>query len=107
MSQRLRHFFSDHIRSYNKTFANSRDRPGHAVVMAYMIVFLLGGSALQYVLLRAENAKRLAGKRHVWVAGKGQKEIDALGDKQYVQPFLTDSECLLKISCRPGFLYTL
>lgn len=66
-----------------------RYKPGHGVVMAYLIVFLLGGSALQYVLLRAENAKRLAGKRDIWVEGKNEQEIEALGDK------------------RPGFQYTL
>lgn len=52
--------------------------------MAYLIVFLLGGSALQYVLLRRENAKRLAGERDIWVEGKSQKEIEALGDKRFV-----------------------
>lgn len=52
--------------------------------MAYLIVFLLGGSALQYVLLRAENAKRLAGKRDIWVEGKNEQEIEALGDKRFV-----------------------
>lgn len=52
--------------------------------MAYLITFLLGGSALQYVLLRAENAKRLAGKRDIWVEGKNEQEIEALGDKRFV-----------------------
>lgn len=53
------------------------------MVMAYLILFLLGGSALQYVLLRAENAKRRAGKRNVWVEGKSETEIEALGDKRF------------------------
>lgn len=52
--------------------------------MAYLILFLLGGSSLQYVLLRKENAKRRAGKRNVWVDGKSATEIDALGDKRFV-----------------------
>ena len=65
-----------------------RYKPGHGVVMAYLITFLLGGSALQYVLLRAENAKRLAGKRNVWVEGKSRKEIEALGDKRFVLHFV-------------------
>lgn len=52
--------------------------------MAYLILFLLGGSSLQYVLLRTENAKRRAGKRNVWVEGKSATEIDALGDKKFV-----------------------
>ncbi|MCJ1340943.1 hypothetical protein MMC09_006239 [Bachmanniomyces sp. S44760] len=64
-------------------------KPGHAVVMAYMILFLLGGSALNYVLLRAENRKRRDGKRDYLVEGKSIKEREMLGDK------------------RPDFLYTL
>lgn len=56
--------------------------------MAYMITFLLGGSALQYVLLRAENAKRVAGKRDVWIEGKSEKEIEALGDTRLVLPMI-------------------
>ncbi|MCJ1462724.1 hypothetical protein MMC07_001327 [Pseudocyphellaria aurata] len=72
-----------------RTKDSPKYKPGHGVVLAYLILFLLGGSVLQYILLRAENAKRLAGKREVWVEGKSPKEIDALGDKQ------------------PGFIYTL
>lgn len=53
-------------------------------MMAYLILFLLGGSALQYALLRAENTKRRAGERNVWVEGKSETEIDALGDKRFV-----------------------
>lgn len=52
--------------------------------MAYLILFLLGGSALQYVLLRTENAKRRAGKRNAWAEGKSETEVDALGDKRFV-----------------------
>ena len=59
-------------------------RPGHAVVMGYMLLFLLGGSVIQHLLLRAENAKRRAGKRDVWIEGKTEAEITALGDKRYV-----------------------
>ena len=59
-------------------------RPGHATVMGYMILFLLGGSILQELLLRAENAKRRAGKRDVWIEGKTEAEIAALGDKRCV-----------------------
>lgn len=64
--------------------AKSYSRPGHAVVMAYLILFLLGGSALQFVLLRVENSKRRAGKRNVWVDGKSETEVEALGDKRFV-----------------------
>ena len=64
-------------------------RTGHSIMLAYLIVFLFGGSILQYILLRQENAKRLAGKRDVWVQGKSAKEIEAMGDR------------------RPDFIYTL
>ncbi|KIW96576.1 uncharacterized protein Z519_01967 [Cladophialophora bantiana CBS 173.52] len=66
-----------------------RFRPGHAVVLGYEAVFLLGGSILQHVLLRRENAKRRAGERDVWVEGKTEDEIEKLGDQ------------------RPDFMYTL
>lgn len=66
-----------------------RFKPGHSVVLAYEALFLLGGSILQHVLLRRENAKRRAGERDVWIEGKTEAEIDKLGDK------------------RPDFLYTL
>lgn len=63
--------------------------PGHGTVMGYLAAFLLGGSILQYLLLRAENAKRAAGKRDHWIEGKNEEEIDKLGDR------------------RPDFMYTL
>ena len=60
--------------------------PGHSVVMGYLVVFLLGGSLLQYMLLRAENAKRVAGKRDAWIVGKSENEIDLLGDRRSARP---------------------
>ncbi|KEF51416.1 uncharacterized protein A1O9_12565 [Exophiala aquamarina CBS 119918] len=72
-----------------RTKDKPRFKPGHAVVLAYETVFLLGGSVLQHVLLRRENAKRRAGERDVWIEGKTEAEIEKLGDK------------------RPDFLYTL
>lgn len=69
-------------------------RPGHAVVMAYLILFLLGGSALQHVWLRAENAKRRAGKRNVWVEGKSETEVEALGDRRFVPPAVYSQQIL-------------
>lgn len=63
-------------------------KPGHSVVLAYMAIFLFGGSVLMTVLLRRENAKRLRGERNHWVAGKTDKEIEMLGDR------------------RPDFIYT-
>jgi len=62
---------------------------GHATVMGFMILFLLGGSILLDLLLMRENAARKAGKRDHWVEGLNAKEVDALGDR------------------RPDFLYTL
>ncbi|KAJ5675404.1 hypothetical protein N7462_008301 [Penicillium macrosclerotiorum] len=63
--------------------------PGHGVVLGYLVLFLFGGSILQYVLLRRENAKRRRGERDHWVEGLGQSEVELLGDK------------------RPDFLYTM
>ena len=57
---------------------------GHGVVLAYLILFLLGGSILQTLILRNENKKRLAGQRDHWVEGKSQEEIELLGDRRYV-----------------------
>ncbi|KAJ5648728.1 hypothetical protein N7490_005100 [Penicillium lividum] len=63
--------------------------PGHGTVLAYLVVFLFGGSIVQYVLLRRENAKRRRGERDHWIEGLDQSEIELLGDK------------------RPDFIYTL
>lgn len=61
---------------------------GHGVVLAYLVVFLLGGSVLTHWGLERENGKRRAGERDVWVRGKSEEEIEELGD------------------CVPGYLYT-
>jgi hypothetical protein len=63
--------------------------PGHGTVLAYLSVFLLGGSILQRVLLVNENKKRVSGQRDVWAEGKTDDEVERLGDK------------------RPDFIYTL
>jgi hypothetical protein len=63
--------------------------PGHATVLAYLTVFLLGGSILQYILLRNENRKRRLGQRDHWTEGLDAQQINLLGDR------------------RPDFLYTL
>ncbi|QIW96790.1 hypothetical protein AMS68_002308 [Peltaster fructicola] len=62
--------------------------PGHSVVLAYLVLFLLGGSVLTHFTLKAENKSRAAGKRDHWIEGKTEKEIEMLGDK------------------RPDFVYT-
>jgi len=77
------------IVSSNIYFNSPRYLVGHGVVMAYMALFLFGGSVLMTTLLRMENAKRRRGERDHWAAGKTDKEIEALGDK------------------RPDFMYTL
>lgn len=64
-------------------------RRGHGIVLAYLTVFLLGGSLLQYWSLRRENAKRRAGGRDHWADGKTEEEVQARGDM------------------RPDFFYTL
>jgi len=77
------------IVSSNIYFAGPKYSVGHGVVMAYMILFLLGGSILMEMLLIRENKARRAGKRDHWVEGLSQKEAEALGDM------------------RPDFMYTL
>lgn len=68
----------------------AKDKPryvlGHSVVLGYLSLALFGGSIFQHVMLRRENAKRLAGKRDAWIVGKTEKEIEMLGDKRSVHP---------------------
>ncbi|EME39120.1 hypothetical protein DOTSEDRAFT_56611 [Dothistroma septosporum NZE10] len=54
---------------------------GHGVVLAYLTLFLLGGSVLTHFMLEAENKKRRAGKRNHWLEGKTEEEIKIKGDK--------------------------
>jgi MFS family permease len=77
------------IVSSNIYFQKPRYIVGHATVMAFMIVCLLGGSILLHLLLRRESRKRVKGDRDVWVQGLNESEKATLGDK------------------RPDFLYTL
>ncbi|KAJ5194300.1 Major facilitator superfamily domain general substrate transporter [Penicillium cf. griseofulvum] len=63
--------------------------PGHGVVLGYLVVFLFGGSVVQYLLLRRENNKRRRGERDHWIQNLDQNQIELLGDK------------------RPDFIYTL
>lgn len=56
-------------------------RIGHGIIMGYMIVFLLGGSALQWYLLARENKARDQGKRDHVVEGLSPAEVRGLGDK--------------------------
>lgn len=75
--------------SSNIYFKGPEYTVGHATVMAYMIVALLGGSILLEVLLRRENKLRRTGQRDHWVEGLTPQQVLALGDR------------------RPDFQYTL
>ena len=61
---------------------------GHGVVLAYLALFLFLGSIATTLYLRAENKKRLSGKRDYWAEGKSGEELRKLGDE------------------RPDFIYT-
>jgi hypothetical protein len=64
----------------------TKDRPrftlGHAVVLGYLSVFLLGGSIVTRILLVRENKKREKGERDHWVEGKSEEEIKEMGDRR-------------------------
>lgn len=64
----------------------AKDKPnyriGHGVVLAYMVLFLLGGSLATHFALERENAKRLRGDRDGWVEGKSEEEVEMLGDRR-------------------------
>ncbi|QSZ29145.1 hypothetical protein DSL72_003656 [Monilinia vaccinii-corymbosi] len=75
--------------SSNIYFDKPRFITGHATVIAFLVICLLGGSILLYLLLKRENSKRIRGERDVWVQGLNESEKTALGDQ------------------RPDFLYTL
>jgi hypothetical protein len=62
---------------------------GHSVVLAYQVLFLLGGSIAMHILLRRENAKRRSGQRDNMLDG------------------LTDEQKWIKGDKRPDFMYTL
>lgn len=69
---------------YLKRDQKSGYRTGHGIVFSYLVLFLLGGSALQYVLLRRENKRRREGGLDHLTVGKTEKEIEAMGDVRYV-----------------------
>ncbi|KAH7027860.1 major facilitator superfamily transporter [Microdochium trichocladiopsis] len=61
---------------------------GHGVVLAYQVLFLLGGTIFMHFALKAENKKRLSGAR------------DNMNDG------LTDEQKLVRGDNRPDFIYT-
>ncbi|KAI0553780.1 major facilitator superfamily domain-containing protein [Xylaria curta] len=68
------------IVSSNIFFDSPRYLQGHGVILAYMTLFLFGGSILMTTLLRIENKKRREGKRDYLAEGKTEAELDRLGD---------------------------
>jgi len=76
------------IVSSNIFFQAPKFTVGHATIIAYLVVCLLGGSALQTVLLRRENAARLSGRRNHLIEGLSKEDQEKLGDM------------------RPSFIYT-
>lgn len=66
----------------------AQDKPnyriGHAVVLAYMVLFLLVGSIVTHFALVAENKQKLTGKRDHILESKSEEEIEMLGDKRSV-----------------------
>lgn len=55
---------------------------GHGTVLAYLTVFLFGGSIVTHILLKQENNKRASGKRDHWMDDKTPEEIEVMGDKR-------------------------
>jgi len=53
------------------------------MVFGYLTLFLLGGSILNYFLLRAENNKRRSGQRDHLAEGKTKQELERMGDQRY------------------------
>lgn len=64
-----------------------KDKPkytlGHSIVLAYMVLFLFGGSVILRFMLARENKKRRNGERDSWGVGMSQEEkVHALGDQR-------------------------
>lgn len=62
----------------------AKDKPryqtGHGIVLAYMFLFLFGGTVFMHVMLKRENRLRKEGKRDYLIQGKSEDEIEELGD---------------------------
>lgn len=70
------------IVSSNIFFQGDRYFQGHGVILAFMVLFLLGGSIIMTVGLRRENKKRRDGKRDEWAVRKSEKELQQMGDQR-------------------------
>lgn len=77
------------IVSSNIYFRAPKFIEGHAVVLGFLAVALVGGSFVMLVSLMRENKRRRNGERDNILEGKTDEEVQGLGDKH------------------PGFLYTL
>lgn len=77
------------IVSSNIYFRAPKFIEGHAVVLGFLMLFLVGGSFVLLVSLIRENRKRRRGERDCMLEGKSEEEAEALGDMH------------------PGFQYTL
>ncbi len=75
--------------SSNIYFSSPNYVEGHAGLIAFLAVFLLGGSLLMIMLLRSENKIRESSGRDGWVEGRTEEEIKDMGDR------------------RPDFIYTI
>lgn len=61
---------------------NPHYRTGHGIVLAYMALFLLGGTIFMHFALKRENRLRKSGRRDDLLTGKTESEIEVLGDKR-------------------------
>lgn len=77
------------IVSSNIYFRAPKFTEGHAVVLGFLTLFLVGGSLVMLVFLTRENKKRRNGERDNVLEGKTEEEVEGLGDMH------------------PGFQYTL
>ncbi|KAJ2892381.1 MFS general substrate transporter [Zalerion maritima] len=68
------------IISSNIYFNEPKYIEGHAVVFAFMFLFLFGGSLWMHVGLKRENGRRRRGERDVWMEGKSEKDLKEMGD---------------------------
>ena len=57
-------------------------RTGHGIILAYLAIFLFGGSTLMHFLLQRENKVRRNGGRDYLVEGKSTDEVERMGDKK-------------------------
>jgi MFS family permease len=57
-------------------------RTGHGIVLAYMFVFLFGGTVFMHFMLKRENSLRKSGRRDDLLHGKNESEVEVLGDRR-------------------------